>query len=480
MRYGLSFLLCILLLPLVAQHDSLLNAYLASIRDNPAELTAFFQQMPKGGDLHHHYSGSIYAESYLQAAIDSNFWVNMVTLEVSTTPAPKTSDWERFSTLEKQGLLDLYREKILRSWSVKDYPFQADLPPDQHFFATFGRFSEAKSDFGPGSLSSFAAGLLELKHRAVLENVQYIETMFTGVRCPEAVLPNRYNGILENLQQQKKSDALQDTLAILYNKIDVSSNACAAAYAGLLESLHDSLQIDDDHFTLRYQTFAVRTVPPVQVFTRLVACFMAAEASPLIVGVNIVAPENDPVSMRDYWLHMEMFRFLHHLFPNVKYAMHAGELTLGMVPPEELSWHISEAVFRAGARRIGHGVDLAYETNPYALLDSMRQRGVAIEINLSSNEFILGVKDGRHPISLYRRFDVPMVISTDDAGVLRSNLTEQYVLLATRYPEFSYTEIRELVFNSVHYSFVEDNALKASLLARLEAQFGAFEERVLR
>ena len=30
-----------------------------------AELTLFFTQMPKGGDLHHHYSGSVYAESYV-------------------------------------------------------------------------------------------------------------------------------------------------------------------------------------------------------------------------------------------------------------------------------------------------------------------------------------------------------------------------------------------------------------------------------
>ncbi len=33
---------------------------------NTALLTLFFTNMPKGGDLHHHYSGSIYAETYLE------------------------------------------------------------------------------------------------------------------------------------------------------------------------------------------------------------------------------------------------------------------------------------------------------------------------------------------------------------------------------------------------------------------------------
>ena len=30
-----------------------------------AELTMLMTMLPKGGDIHHHYSGSIYAETYL-------------------------------------------------------------------------------------------------------------------------------------------------------------------------------------------------------------------------------------------------------------------------------------------------------------------------------------------------------------------------------------------------------------------------------
>ena len=37
-------------------------AYFASIRSNPSLLLAFLAQMPKGGDLHNHLSGAIYAE----------------------------------------------------------------------------------------------------------------------------------------------------------------------------------------------------------------------------------------------------------------------------------------------------------------------------------------------------------------------------------------------------------------------------------
>jgi adenosine deaminase/adenosine deaminase CECR1 len=74
-------------------------------------------------------------------------------------------------------------------------------------------------------------------------------------------------------------------------------------------------------------------------------------------------------------------------------------------------------------------VDMAYEKNLF-IIKYMANQNIPIEINLVSNEFILKVKENRHPISLFKNFNVPIVISTDDAGILRTNMTEQYVLLA--------------------------------------------------
>jgi hypothetical protein len=57
-----------------------------------------------------------------------------------------------------------------------------------------------------------------------------------------------------------------------------------------------------------------------------------------MVGVNIVSPENGETSMKDYWLHM-VCSIIVIPFSDVKYALHAGELTLGLVQPEELTAH---------------------------------------------------------------------------------------------------------------------------------------------
>jgi adenosine deaminase/adenosine deaminase CECR1 len=193
----------------------------------------------------------------------------------------------------------------------------------------------------------------------------------------------------------------------------------------------------------------------------------------LIVGVNIVGPENGVVAMRDYNLHMQMFHLLKQRYPDVHLSMHAGELTLGMVPPEGLRDHIRNAVEIAGAERIGHGIDVTYENNPVRLLEEMQQRHVAVEICLSSNAFILGVEQKAHPVTVYLRHKVPFVIATDDAGVSRSNIGAEYLLFVSRYKP-SYDVLKQVVYNSIHYAFI-DPAEKKLQLQQLDRRFIQFE-----
>jgi adenosine deaminase/adenosine deaminase CECR1 len=147
-----------------------------------------------------------------------------------------------------------------------------------------------------------------------------------------------------------------------------------------------------------------------------------------------------------------------------------------MVPPEGLKSHITEALQIADADRIGHGVDIAHETNAYELLGMMKKRRIAIEVNLTSNAFILGVKNEAHPVQLYRRHNVPFVISTDDAGVSRNNLSNEYLLYASRYKP-SYGELKSVVYNSIRYSFLSENEKRQELL-KLDKRFASFEERI--
>lgn len=461
-----------------ATAQTAIDNYFENIRNNSAQLTAFFSQMPKGGDLHNHYSGSVYAETYINYVIQEDYVINTQTLEVQQViPAGgDRSVWQHFSALAKSGQLSAYKQKLIQKWSVKDYN-GVSYPSDKQFFETFAGFGIANN-----SIARLEVGLLELKQRAIKENVSYIETMFTSIHCDNPVnIDTSYNTLLATAQRNKDEAYTMQLLERMYDMAQRNNvKACAASFnATYITGIHSKLRLDDSVFTMRFQNYVTRVTQPVDLFKSLILSCESANTSPLVVGVNIVAPEDNETSMRDYWLHMQMFKFCHSKYPNVKYSMHAGELALGMVKPEELTWHINSAVRTAGANRIGHGVDIPYEYKCYDLLKYMAQNNTAIEINLYSNEFILKVKEDAHPFGMYREFNVPIVICTDDAGVLRSNLIDQYVLLAKRYKTVTYQDIKKYVYNSIEYSFIEEPAVKARLKAQLDNRFDKFEKEVL-
>ncbi|MBC7947066.1 MAG: adenosine deaminase [Chitinophagaceae bacterium] len=467
--------LLLLLLYSPSLHAQTINDYFEKIRHSAVELTAFFSQMPKGGDLHHHFSGSVYTETFIDAAVENDFYVHPITLAIRREAPVDTTGWTRFSKIKRDGLLFDFKQRLFRKWSARDYN-ETDYPSHRQFFESFDHF-------GPATDLSQEKGLLEIKSRAKAENVSYIETMFRVIRCNKDLgETTEVNSLFRSYQEKKDYSLTRRTLDSLYSQFQSMKVAeCAIGFTQeYLHKLHASLKLDDSSFTLRYQAFVIRLQDPVTLFKNLVVAFEAADRSPLLVGVNIVAPEHYDVAMQDYWLHMQMFIYCKARYPNVKYSMHAGELTLGLVKPEDLTWHISEAVYQAKPARIGHGVDIAYEKENYALLEHMRAKDIPIEINLGSNEFILKVKEDRHPILLYKRFNVPIVISTDDEGILRTNLIEQYVLLASRYPAIKYADIKRMVYNSIQYSFIEEAEVKKRLRDNLDRDFKKFESMVMR
>ena len=107
-----------------------------------------------------------------------------------------------------------------------------------------------------------------------------------------------------------------------------------------------------------------------------------------------------------------------------------------------------------------------YEDRPYELMKDMAAKRVMVEINLTSNDVILGIKGKHHPFSLYRRFGVPVALSTDDEGISRIDLTHEYVRAVETYG-LSYADLKHLVRNSLEYSFLPGASLWAILAAML-------------
>lgn len=453
--------------------DSLLN----KLRTNEAALRIFFSAMPKGGDLHHHYSGSIYAEKYIDMAKSANAWINEVTLEIKFDSADisMNKEWKKFVTLEKELGEYTFQQILLKHFSTKDYSRSDGTTSFDDFFETFDRFSPSKNQITDGS------GLLWLKQNAIRQKVSYIETMLEAVPCGK--LPERFNHLNDSLllyQAQNDTLKLFNLFDSLKNHLTNKENKlCLGNYLRELEKEHTRLQIDDSLFTLRYQTYVLRILQPIKVLSQMITSFEAAKEDTLLVGINMVAPEHHPIAIRDYRLHMRMFRYCAKIWPNVSVSLHAGELAEGMVSPENLYFHIQEAVDIGGAKRIGHGTALAYEQDVLTLIERMKAKKTVVEINYLSNRFILSSTHKNHPLYLYHKANIPIVICTDDAGVLRTDHNGEFLQIALDFPKLSYADFKEFAFNSITYSFIKGVEVRTKLLEKLHRDFTYFENHFL-
>lgn len=129
--------------------------------------------------------------------------------------------------------------------------------------------------------------------------------------------------------------------------------------------------------------------------------------------------------------------------------------------PRDLSFHIRESVELGHAERIGHGVDVMHERDAKELLAEMARRHVLVEICLTSNDLILGVRGADHPFPVYLREGVPVALATDDEGVSRSEMTWEYLRAVETY-RLDYETLKRMVRDSLDHSFLPGASLWAA------------------
>ncbi|MDB4950066.1 MAG: adenosine deaminase, partial [Gemmatimonadetes bacterium] len=414
--------------------------YLESVRGQTPLVTAFLRDMPKGGDLHLHLSGAVYAESYLGWAAESGLCVSPRTTYLS--PAPCDSAAGQVPAARALASSSLYGQ-LVDAWSMRNWNPAQRSGHDQ-FFDTFGKFGAA-TEGRTGDM------LAEVASRAAMGHVSYLELMQTPDGGGVAALGRQagWDADFGRMRQKLLDAGLRDTLV-------KAGAALAAAETRERELLRCGSAGQDPGCAVGvrwiYQVSRARS--PEQVFAQILGGFEMASTDPRVVGLNLVQPEDALIAMRDFSLHMRMIDYLHRLYPSVKVALHAGELAPGLVPPAGLRFHIRESVELGHASRIGHGVDVMNEDRPYDLLREMASRGVMVEIALTSNLTILGVSGREHPLAAYRRYGVPVALATDDEGVARSEMSMEY-LRAVLDQGLGYRDLKEMARTSLEHAFVQ-------------------------
>ncbi|MFZ3216674.1 MAG: hypothetical protein WA192_11495 [Candidatus Acidiferrales bacterium] len=420
---------------------------LESARNNPAALMDFLDRMPKGGDLHNHLTGAVYAESYIDYAVEDGLCID----RVAATLSPPPCDAAQGKVPVAQALTDFpLRNHVIDTWSIRNFvPSPGDRDVRQHFFAAFGKFD-------PVTNQHWGEMLAEVVHRAGAQHEIYLETMLTPDQG-EAIKLGRalgWNDDFATMRSKLLAGGMAQVVAGGRKNLD-------AAEIKMREILAcDSAQPDPGcGVTLRFQNQVLRAFPKEEVFAQMLAGFEIASVDPRVVAVNLVQSQDEYRALHDFDLHMRMLDYLHGVYPQVHISLHAGELTPGEVKPSELlASHIRESIEVGHAERIGHGLDVLYERDPQGLLAEMAERHILVEDCVYSHEVVRGMTGSENVLPIYLRAGVPVALATDDEGIVRSQLT-WYFRRAVEGYHVDYPTLKRMVRDSLDHAFVPGASL---------------------
>lgn len=423
-----------------------------------SNLEKFIENLPKGAELHSHLQGASSPESLLEMTKNDKLYYDPKT---QTVLEKKKEGSLLLSEAVKKSKL---KKELIQAWTIEGY--EGDKSHD-HFFQTFKKVKAITST----ESKYIDPILLDLIQKTEKQKVPYLELIVNPIN--KELRKMRKLVERADLKDEKSFNKLYESLikANFLKHVSELRKEVDHTEKFLTEKLGYNPFLFDAPVLLRFIYQASRNESRGLVFSRLMIAFHLASLDERFVGVNLVTPEDGDVAIKDYDIHMNMLHFLGRLYPKVGITLHAGELTTHLADPKRTLHNIRKAIEVGGASRIGHGVALKQDPQWKELLQEMSAKHILVEINLSSNAFILGVKGKEHPLRTYMEHGVPVALCTDDEGVLRTNMSQEY-LRAVREQNLNYQELKQAIRDSIQYSFLKE---KTQMLSKVERNLREFE-----
>ena len=194
---------------------------------------------------------------------------------------------------------------------------------------------------------------------------------------------------------------------------------------------------------------------------------------PLVVGVDLCGQEPGRSAAR---LFLGSSAIIGYSEGRLGLRLHAGE---GV----DYSLDLQAALRLAGEFmpkvRFGHALGFArhidvrgYERSKQVIerLQLLMDRGLCLEVNLTSNHCLLGTDIETHPLKEFLRLQWPVVLGTDDPSIWEpSELQNEFELAIKAGLIETKAQLDQMVLNSIKHSFVEDQT-KARLLNEVETR----------
>src|SRR6266436_2173725 len=259
---------------------------LQAARQNPLQLRHFLLGMPKGGDLHNHLSGAVYAESWIRAAAEDHLCVDIAKLAFAKPQAGSKGGAEQpacgegkvpaASAFKDQELYDA----LVDAFSMRGFVPSPGITGHDHFFDAFAKF-------GGTDHRHLGEWVDEVATRAAAQNEQYLELMHTPDFSHTAAIA-REIGWRDDFNQSRDellAHRLRDDVAVAKTGLDQ-----AEALRLKRERCEQPDAASACHVQVRYLCQVLRGFPKEQVFAQTLLCFETASADARFVGINLVMP----------------------------------------------------------------------------------------------------------------------------------------------------------------------------------------------
>ncbi|GAB5562016.1 MAG: hypothetical protein SynsKO_36630 [Synoicihabitans sp.] len=407
---------------------------------SPEQLYKFLYALPKGGDLHNHFGGSIipewkwdiltdtqrnggdqfYARVRFNAAADAidpralNHTIREHTYQ--KLQEPKKSEYvplEQLTATERNAWLNAFRLDAPGEGRHEFFAYTWDRLGDIH------RNPHVRFELLAEHIKAFAG-----------EGLRYLETMF---------------GLYTMTDNDGRILSDEEALLLMEERLAQPDVASTGVELRFLETI------------LRFTPDALRDL-------ELTYAWVNAHRDRW-VGINMAGIEE---SGKGYPLRfLDTYRQLRAKYPTLPLSIHAGE----MDSPDK---NIRETLL-LGASRIGHGVNILGD--PDTLLMLQHSNRTLIEVQLVSNRLLEYVPDlNRHPFPELLRTGVPVCLNTDDRGMWDSNMTDEYYTAVTHF-NLSWEELTLLARNSLQHAFVERET-KDRLLESYDKDLATFAAKL--
>lgn len=418
-----------------------LGISLSVLKQNVQSVQKFCCELPKGGILHTHPYGTMnrttvrkvleifnpridrqMVEKYIEGSTERIHPREAQFLKASFYQSPR-------SFLEIQKTLPQDAENIIDFFFVpRDTTlFTQGVTPFARFLAAF-------------SLPLEMLGILNgnTDNQIALERIIY-DDMF--LRSLEQNVT--YMEITRNLPVIKNSRQFLDR----YNELLHWTEGVTAIHPRTLLSFNRTT-LDSDE----------KRVQHVSTMTQL----LSMKPSPYVVGINLMGDEG-LVSALDasQLIYGKLLVENESRTTGLQATIHAGEL--GDVK------NVRDAL-AFGVRRIGHGIQ--FLKNP-VYLELARREGVALELNLTSNEVLQVSTIAKNPFLYFHRLGIPVSLSTDDEGMFLTDPNQECVF-AILQTDIEYVELKQMMLNSLQTAFA-DKAIQLELEQKLQKDLERFE-----